>query len=278
MAKQFFKDLPDTSTPLTASRLNGLLDGEEAMGNLVVESIRSKNMFDSSSLINGVITANGITTSTTRLCNQSFIKVKPNTTYTVSFDTDNNINNINISYFTSNYFPRSSESGWLTNFTFTTGNNINYILLSFRNSNDITITTTNISNIQLEEGSATTYSPYQKLDNNEYILWSGDTTSASITMNDDITNYKYIDVFFKGDGIWNCTRVYASSGVAFSISSVAGSSSSIWKKYAIYQVSTNKLNLLHSWKQDISVANNTISCTYKNNESYITVTRVVGYK
>ena len=46
MAKQFFSDLPNTTTPLTADRLNGLLDGEEAMGNLVVDSIRSSNLFD----------------------------------------------------------------------------------------------------------------------------------------------------------------------------------------------------------------------------------------
>ena len=45
MAREFFKNLPNTSTPLTAERLNGLLDGEEAMGNLVVDSIRSKNIF-----------------------------------------------------------------------------------------------------------------------------------------------------------------------------------------------------------------------------------------
>ena len=46
MAKEFFKDLPNTTTPLTADRLNGLLDGEEAMGNLVVDSIRSSNLFN----------------------------------------------------------------------------------------------------------------------------------------------------------------------------------------------------------------------------------------
>ena len=48
MAKQFFKDLPNTTTPLTATRLNGLLDGEEALGNLVVDSIRSKKLYTGS--------------------------------------------------------------------------------------------------------------------------------------------------------------------------------------------------------------------------------------
>ena len=46
MAKEFFKNLPDTSTPLSAERLNGLLDGEESMGNIIVEDIKSKNLFN----------------------------------------------------------------------------------------------------------------------------------------------------------------------------------------------------------------------------------------
>lgn len=46
MSKEFFKNLPDTSTPLNASRLNGLLNGDEAMGTIMVEGIKSKNLFD----------------------------------------------------------------------------------------------------------------------------------------------------------------------------------------------------------------------------------------
>jgi hypothetical protein len=44
MAKEFFKNLPDTSTPLSASRLNGLLNGNEAMGNIVVGDVKCKNL------------------------------------------------------------------------------------------------------------------------------------------------------------------------------------------------------------------------------------------
>lgn len=52
MAKEFFKNLPDTSTPLNASRLNGLLNGNEAMGNIVVGDVKCKNLFN----INGSYT------------------------------------------------------------------------------------------------------------------------------------------------------------------------------------------------------------------------------
>ena len=168
MAREFFKDLPNTTTPLNASRLNGLLDGEEAMGNLVVDSVKSKNILDNEKIINGVVTDNEIATSENRLATSSFIKVEPNTKYTVSFTTNAGINNINISYFEYANFPRTSESGWVSNFTFTTGSTINYVLLTFRNSSNNTINITNISKVQLEKGeSASTYKEYQGLDTNK---------------------------------------------------------------------------------------------------------------
>lgn len=44
MARNFFNNLPNTTTPLTAPRLNALLDGDEPMGNIKVDSIQTKNM------------------------------------------------------------------------------------------------------------------------------------------------------------------------------------------------------------------------------------------
>lgn len=44
MSKEFFKNLPNTSTPLNASRLNGLLNGSESMGSIVVEDVKCKNL------------------------------------------------------------------------------------------------------------------------------------------------------------------------------------------------------------------------------------------
>lgn len=54
MAREFFKDLPDTTTPVEADRLNGLLDGEEAMGNILVDSVTSKNLLDPSYILGDV--------------------------------------------------------------------------------------------------------------------------------------------------------------------------------------------------------------------------------
>lgn len=88
MAKEFFKNLPDTSTPLTAERLNGLLDGEESMGSIIVEDIECKNLLNitvSTTTINGVtftvnedksITLNGTSNATTslRISNEKITK------------------------------------------------------------------------------------------------------------------------------------------------------------------------------------------------------------
>jgi hypothetical protein len=128
-----------------------------------IKKSTGKNLFDST-IIKGVVTNTNINTDTnTRICTQDFIKVKPNTTYTLSF-TSNIINQINISYFTSNSFPRLRQTNWISNFTFTTANDENYILITYRKSDDSNVSPSDISNMQLEQNSqATTYEPYGKV-------------------------------------------------------------------------------------------------------------------
>lgn len=164
MAKEFFKNLPDTSTPLTATRFNGLLDGDESQGNLVVDSIRSKNIFtgfhtgtyDSST---GVYNPSGAGISTSK------IKVVSGESYYLT-GVESGIT-IRILYWNDNTYVTSE-----TMTTLSTGNTItpqgNYLVIQ-------TGTNVTYSNVQLEKGtSATTYSPYQNLnEQDEVILTSG---------------------------------------------------------------------------------------------------------
>lgn len=78
MAKEFFKDLPDTSTPLSATRINGLLDGEESMGSIVVEDIKSKNLFDKNKVLFNaeLVAATGATKSNSTYFVSDFMDVK----------------------------------------------------------------------------------------------------------------------------------------------------------------------------------------------------------
>ena len=140
---------------------------EAYTGNSQLISLGVENLFNST-LESGVVTTVGIVPTNTRIASNQFIKLKANTQYTISYETNSNINQINISYFSTNDFPRASETWWQSvstkdnrNYlTFTTSSN-EYVLFSFRNSSDTTIATTNISNIQIEKGSkANSYSPY----------------------------------------------------------------------------------------------------------------------
>lgn len=124
-----------------------------------VNFVKSRNLF-SSSIINGNVSDSAIQSSLNRICTATFIKVKPRTQYTLSFT--GNLANINISYFTGNSFPRESESGWTSNFTFITKSNTRYIMISWRkSSNNENVSPADISNVMLNEGStAQTYQPY----------------------------------------------------------------------------------------------------------------------
>lgn len=163
MAREFFKDLPNTTTPLNATRLNGLLDGEEPMGNLVVDSIRSKNMFDKNNVINGytfdpdgnIFSANGYSYQ------PIYIPVESSTTYTISSNVSA-AGNYRIAEYNSSYgfILRDYNTSGNTTMTITTNENTKYVRIS--------ALTSSLSTLQFEKGStATSYSLYQELNNQE---------------------------------------------------------------------------------------------------------------
>lgn len=119
-----------------------------------------KNLFDDT-IVQGVVGNTGVNDTPNRIRNTKFINVNPGQTYSLSFETTNGINQYNISYFTNASFPRTSETGWI-NTSFTIPSGINYIMISLSKSSGQNIVPTDISNVQLEEGSkATSYSPYK---------------------------------------------------------------------------------------------------------------------
>lgn len=168
MAKQFFKNLPDTTTPLEASRLNGLLDGEEAMGNIVVDSIRSKNMFNKNNFINAYITNTGGITNANSNALFNYIEVEPSTTYTISVN--QTINSIMAGEYNSSktWLARPLANN-VSSQTITTSANTKYLRIAINKDNSTTMTQSIIDGLQpqLEKGNvATTYVPYQELDIN----------------------------------------------------------------------------------------------------------------
>jgi len=232
---------------------------------------KCKNLFDKSNIVAGYLSNAGNVVSNTQYSTSNYINVKGIGNITISGSSGNNENIC--FYDSSQTFISFISTG--TNATLTTSvpSNAYYCRITVKN--------TNLDLVQLEPGSeATPYTPYKNFDNTKVVLYSNTSgsTASSIDMNDDITKYTYIDVFYKSDGIWNTTRVYANQGNAFELDGIAGSSSSIWEKFSIYQIATNKLNLLHSWKRDTNMNANTFTTAYSNSTSYIAIAEVIGYK
>ena len=135
------------------------LSGTQVAGDMVVDSIRTKNIY------NGVYTSkkyiartNGSIESSGDWSATDYIKIKPNTTYTFSGITNAYSGTAGTSFYNSSRTFISSISS--TTQTFTTPNNAQYVRISLNNETP--------TGVQLEEGStATTYKPYQELNNQE---------------------------------------------------------------------------------------------------------------
>lgn len=143
--------------------VNDRFDGTKPMGDVVVDSIKSKNILDSKALNYGTISQSdgqSISSSTTVVYHLSYIPVKPNTKYTISYNGSSQIT-IRLFNYGANksYIGTETQGGsGVTYKTFTTGNNVYYLRLQFGQEF--------LNEIQLEEGEvATEYRPYQNLDN-----------------------------------------------------------------------------------------------------------------
>lgn len=132
---------------------------------LVVESIRSKNMFDKNNIATGfTYTSTGGTTALSNAFVQYvYIPVKPNTTYTLgtttNYTSETDYRLVICEYNSSKTFIQRNLSSSRT-YTITTTSNTYYVRLC--------ASTVTLDELQFEEGStATTYYPYQNLDGQE---------------------------------------------------------------------------------------------------------------
>ena len=275
MAKQFFKDLPDTSAPINSSRLNGLLDGDEAMGNLVVDSIRSKNMFNKDILITGYLYDNGNIYANTAWAISDYIPIEPNTAYTSSGFAGGSGNNPARCYYASDKTYISGVTHNSNNpFTDTAPANAYYMRESVKKDD--------IDTLQVEKGaSATNYTSFQNLDNTSYVLYDNATgTNNNVTLSDNINNYSYIEVYFKRSTSttnpgYSSTKFYPSSETITLTSSYLGISAALIYS-TNYVVSGTNLSLQYYMNLRITLPGGNIVVEQDTNNLYIT--RVVGYK
>lgn len=173
MAREFFKNLPNTTTPLTAPRMNALLDGDEAMGNIIVDSINTKNKFGGFYYQrtnagvtftyngDGTIKVNGTSTDTAYSMTLAdypiYIRLEAGT-YTVSGGTNKIYINVIDADNEFNYATTSTT--FEKTFTLSSAKNV---IVRLRADGSTTYNNETL-NIQLEKGSSkTTFTEYQNL-------------------------------------------------------------------------------------------------------------------
>lgn len=183
-----------------------MLNGNAVAGNMVVNSIRTKNMFDSSPLVQGDVEGS---TSTTRVSTRQILYLSAGT-YTFS---TNLPNTYRYGILIRPSAPPTStvssyDSGWITNtsthtFTISTSG---YFMMNFSKTDNTNLTPSDINayDFQLEKGStATAYKPYQNLDGmGKEIIQTTATPNSSyistVQMNNVVKCGKIVMVDFRG--------------------------------------------------------------------------------
>lgn len=219
--KTVWEDLPSTNTPITAENLNNMedgietndkkLSGEEVIGNIVVDSIRTKNIFGNYAIINGWISGTTMRVVSINGNRMAFVSCKPNTTYTISrsvktstfrvsdYTTIPTMTTSNVDY----TIPTAIENNDGTTITYTTSSTAKYLIIHYGREEESTISSS-LATIQVEEGSTVTeYTPYQNLDaTDEKIIRTAATPNSSyistIQMNDVVKCGKIVTVDFRG--------------------------------------------------------------------------------
>ena len=148
---------------------------QEYINDLVINSIRTKNMFGNYPIINGWLDGNIIRVNRTGTERLAFIECKPNTTYTLSRTTKTSkfrigsyasdipvMTNSNVDYNLENYVKDDNA----TSITITSGANAKYLIVEYCQIGTDSLDTilASLKSMQLEEGStATTFTKYQAL-------------------------------------------------------------------------------------------------------------------
>lgn len=211
MQKIEFKNLPDETTPINSVNLNTMQDnieqginlsesnvskkfnGQESMGSIVVEDIRSKNLFDKNSVIENYYLSytDGTPTWDSNMAYSDFIEVEPNIDYTMSVDTasilcihfyDSNKNWLNYELVNDNVSTSLSKKAPAT---------AKYVRLCFGK--------TKKDKVQFEKGIvATSYTnhinfDYDKNRGNCTLLFNNQVgTGNTYDLSDTLQNYRYI--------------------------------------------------------------------------------------
>lgn len=247
-----------------------------------VNVLYSKNLFDGQ-LELGNYDGSGDKVSATNIYrNVNIIRVEPNTTYTFS------INGVSQKYCL--YYYNSSQTFIsldlsLTTGTFTTPANCYYI--NFRCfGSDFTSDYATLK-VQLEKGStATTYEPYiipsivvdnEEIYNKPVVLYDNPSgTTGDAILNDIPTNYKYIEIFYNDDQLFESSLKIKGSTHPFILSLAKGSGveNAIFLNSVRYTVVNNTLK----YEKTVIMKLTTSGIALSGSSNVLKIYRVLGYK
>ena len=310
-SKTNWQDLPNTTTPINATRLNNIetgienndkrLNGTSPAGEMIVNSIRSKNMFNfnyevTDTSVTHIVTNNTIIQTNAGAYARSSWKI-PNLTIGKTYNfscnyTNSNSCSIRLSIFNSTNTTLITETSATTstsgNFslTFTATETSIYIRFGTNTTSSANTNSVTFSNIQLEEGStATTYYPYQNLDTGGVILYEG-KSNTGITLSDNASNYNYLEIYYSNNagGLNGSTRFkpYESIRTTLQLTNLSTTSTNQNAQcfYKIISISGTSLTVdfnrgvyMSSALTDYSTATVTLS-----SDNLIYIRRIVGYK
>ena len=169
MAREFFKNLPDTTTPLNAPRLNNFLNGNEAMGSIVVDNITCKNVLNYQLMENAYVTNDGTYTTSNYNMISPYISVNSGEQWTASVKQSINAICI-VQYNSSKTFIKRDIVYNSTINTVTLDANAKYIRAFFNQDGSTTMTTSILTNLeaQLEKGKTkTNYVEHKEYENKD---------------------------------------------------------------------------------------------------------------
>jgi hypothetical protein len=169
--REFFKNLPNTTTPLNAQRMNGFLNGNEAMGSIVVDDVSCKNRFNSELKKGVYLYADGTYSGagsalTNYLCTKTFTKVTAGETIHISLNYASQQVGF-VFYNDAGIFVSAVSTSTAIVPEGATKCHINIQ----KSSTATSIELSDIEWVQLEKGTvATEYTPHKNFDSNIYIV------------------------------------------------------------------------------------------------------------
>lgn len=238
--------------------INGVDSGTEIVNNLVVGSVKTKNLFDKNSFTTGDLLGGNLTAQVSSR-QALWLEVGTytfSTNKTSAYAYDIAVQNTGLPPFSS-YPTFSYNSGWQTGSSFTfTINTAGWVSVLVHKGDGSALTTTDINNIlgfnyQLEKGStATTYTAFQNLNTEEPIYLSY-TNPYNLTLN-CIKIGKIVMVNIQGSG-----ASFSSNWTDYTLTTI----SSITAKEAVCTTFTNQVGQTG----DISIAkgSNQIKLNYR---------------